>query len=117
MVPGLAVVGGEMPSRPLRHRAAVVTFVFQLMACLWLAMVVSIVYVEAVRDLVPAPAPRPDARPAPRPAQPLEPGQRAAVLTVVLGIMFALRAGYAYLHYSLYAAGQHAGQTDGDRAL
>jgi hypothetical protein len=57
VVPALAVVGGEMPSRPLRHRAAAVTFVFQLLGALLIAMIVSFTYMDAVRELPPPRAP------------------------------------------------------------
>lgn len=117
VVPGLAVVGGEMPSRALRQRAAVVTFVIQLMAGLWLAMVVSGAYLGAVRGLVPEPISGAEVRPAARSPHDLEPEHWALVLTVVLGTLFAFQAGYAYLHYSLYAAGRSAGRTDGDGDL
>jgi hypothetical protein len=51
----------------------------------------------------------------PAPAQGLTPMKRLALLTLVLAVLFGLQAGYTYLHYALYSAGQGAGQTDGDR--
>lgn len=113
-VPALAVVGGEMPSRSLRSRAATATFVFQLMVGLWTAMIVSVVLVDALRELFPVPAQQPVQRPPPGEHE-FDPETRAAAAGVVLAAWFALIAGYSFLHYSLYSAGQFAGRTDGDR--
>jgi hypothetical protein len=111
-IPAMAVVGGEIPSWALRTRAALVTFVLQLLAALWIAMVVSAASSAAVRELVPGVgAPQGGAAPPQRPGRP----GRIAVLTVLITVLFALQAGYYYLQYLLYSTGQDAGQSGEDR--
>jgi hypothetical protein len=89
-----------------------VTFVLQLLAALWVAMYVGLMYLDAVGELAPS-AGRRGERPAAGPR--LDSDDQFAAVTVVLGVLVILQAGYAYLHYSLYAAGEAAGRTDGDR--
>jgi hypothetical protein len=110
-VPALAVIGGEIPSRALRSRAATFTFAVQLLAALWIALVVSLASVGAMMELDPFPA----SLQRPGGGSGLGRFGRVAVLTVLLAVLLALQAGYNYLQYLLYSTAQGAGQSGGDR--
>jgi hypothetical protein len=114
-IPALAVVGGEMPSRALRTKALAVTFVIQLRAALWVAVIVGLAYVDAMREFVPALAPQPGPRPPGAQLQRVDPAARAVRISIALAVLFALEIGYGHFQYSLYSAGRAAGQSDGDR--
>jgi hypothetical protein len=121
VLPGLAVVGGAIPSATLRRRVGLAGFLFQLVAVLTvfqLAVAYSLFLAASERGLsgrLGAVARQPvDAPAEPRPG-PIGPDRSSAAFAGVCGsLLFALlcQAGYAALHDSLYAAGQRATARD-----
>jgi hypothetical protein len=119
-LPGLAVVGGAIPSTPLRRRVGLAAFVFQLVALLTvfqLAIGYALFLSAAQSGLTGRlgggsrrPHPPAEAR-----TESVESDSTSVAFAAACGlILFALlsRAGYAALHDSLYAAGQKATARD-----
>lgn len=121
VIPGIAIIGGEIPSRRLRQRAGLVSLVFQILALLWIGLLAMTYFLGLSADFLgnagggggrfagaPAPAnPRRDA-----PANGPESG--IVLLMLLLMVILAIQAAYTYLHYSLYAASQRAAVRGGD---
>lgn len=119
-LPGLAVVGGAIPSAPLRRRVGLAAFVFQLVALLTvfqLAVGYTLFLSAAQSGLTGRLGAGARRQPPPAEVRPEsgESDSTSVAFAVACGlILFVLlsRAGYAALHDSLYAAGQKATARD-----
>ncbi|MDY3555823.1 hypothetical protein R5W24_004969 [Gemmata sp. JC717] len=108
VVAAMGVVGGALPTDRLRRRAGAVTLVLQLVASAWVVLMALIIYAGMLVEFLPRPAPNPAARPAPPAAPEVPVARRAAVLLGGLSVAYLFHAGYAFVHYSLFAAGRGA---------
>lgn len=110
-VPGMALIGAEMPSRVLLDRAASTAFAIQLLAAVWVVLVIGYTYFDVLGE----PPSRTPSRSDTRPRQTVGADGRTEFTTLILMVLFLLQAGYSYLHYSLYSVGQFAGEATTDR--
>lgn len=127
VIPGMAIVGGEIPSRRLRQRAGLVTFIHQILAILVLGLValvylnVSAFLLTPSTDSAPRIEREVDERVPPRPtrdrSERTDRGERPSkvresdprlLLMFILLVILGIQAAYTYLHYSLYDVGQQA---------
>lgn len=119
-IPGMAIVGGEIPSRALRKQAGWVTLFHQFLAIVLLTLIAFALYMLWIRDFVgdlnPAPArteideerlvaPRRSGRVMPERSEPSDP---TPILMCLLLVVLAVKGAYTYLHFSLYAVGDRA---------
>ena len=125
-IPGMAVIGGEIPSRRLRQQAGWVTLIHQILAIVLLTLVAVGMYLIWMGDFlggadlgrigdVPADA-RPDTprRTGAARAENAGPSDPIPIMMFLLLAILAIQGAYTYLHYSLYAVGQHAAARGGD---
>ncbi|AWM37546.1 hypothetical protein GobsT_44680 [Gemmata obscuriglobus] len=111
VVAGMGVVGGALPTDRLRRRAGAVALALQLMVSAWVVLMALIIYAGLFAEFLPRPAPVPAARPAP-PAAPIPVAQRAGLLLGGLLVVYLFNAAYSFIHYSLFAAGRAAAESN-----
>lgn len=122
VIPGMAIVGGEIPSRRLRQKAGQVTLVHQILAIVLLMLIAAAYFLVSAVDLLPTGGAGRggDGFEAPRTSRGGERGTRdverdpTPILMLLLLVVLTIEAAYTYLHYSLYSVGQQAAQRGAD---
>jgi hypothetical protein len=122
-IPGVAIVGGELPSRRLRQKAGQITFVHQILVIAVLGLVVLGYFTVSASELIPvgrggavddpAPLPRVGRGGADRPTPAAESHPELLMMFFVT-VLLLIEAVYTFLHYSLYSVGQSAASRGGD---
>jgi DNA-directed RNA polymerase subunit RPC12/RpoP len=122
VIPGMAIIGGEIPSRQLRQKAGLITLVHQILAIIMLALVALVYFGVSAAELLPAGSGDEDRVATPRAGR--GGGERSTrtadsdpvpLMMFFLLIVLAIEGAYTYLHYSLYAVGQQAAARGADR--
>lgn len=122
-IPGMAIVGGELPSRRLRQKAGQITLVHQILAIAALGLVALAYFTLSASELVPgggggamddpAPLPRGGRVGAGRAAPAGESHPELLMMFFVM-VLLVIEGVYTYLHYSLYSVGQREASRGGD---
>lgn len=122
-IPGVAIIGGQLPSGRVRKKSGQITLVHQILAIAVLGLVVFAYFTVSTSELMPlgcgGAAADPDPFPwagrggagRPTPAAEINP---ALLLAFFLMVILLIEAVYTYLHYSLYSVGQSAAARGGD---
>jgi ribosomal protein S27AE len=119
VIPGMAILGGEVPSRGLRQQAGWITLFHQVLGILLLSLFAAALYFawineftdgfnmnRHVREVQVEPVPR--RVEAHRPVEQERPSNPIPVALLLLITMLIIHGAYTYLHASLYSAGQRA---------
>jgi hypothetical protein len=121
VIPGMAIIGGEIPSRRLRQKAGQVTLVHQILAIVLLMLIAAAYFMVSAAELLPAGSGGrgEDRFEAPRTGR-VERSSRdvdrdpTPIVMCLLLVLLMIEAAYTYLHYSLYSVGQQAAARGGD---
>jgi hypothetical protein len=120
VIPGMAIIGGEIPSRALRKQAGWVTLFHQFLAIVLLTLIAFALYMLWISDFVgglnPAPARAgideerlmPPKRAGGPKVEIAEPSSPIPIMMCLLLVILAIKGAYTYLHFSLYAVGNRA---------
>ena len=119
VIPGMAIVGGEIPSRRLRQKAGWVTLVHQILAIVLLSLVAAVWYLVLAEDFLGRVGGEGngDRVVLPNPGRGGRPAKDVNPVPMMMFFLFAIlliQAAYTYLHYSLYAVGQQAAARGAD---